>query len=368
MIKNNEDRILTKRISDEERKRRIYMQRLCRIILRFVIGTIICIAVFIFFKEANEIKNVFFTYNILEQLNYMYKGNFTIISPQIDENANVTPNGLYTVKAENGIVFCAYKSTSILKTDYAQYLYKKYVLDYIEKNKDANIIYEDLTQEYMNTALYYFKFGIRIDSYSKIENAVDELYKLCQYINKKAKKDLDFEATFYTPYIFLNDFEGQMTQDITNYNVEYYINKIKIDYVNYLITNSISDENVTYEDILKFYRPQELKIYVNDNLCTKASSNGIFECKAQYNINESDYCINMFYIIDLIDSLENYERNYNGALENFVYNGKKYYFDGRKKKISRNKVPYQWTMKMLQDFFGADINYDLKNEIVKINI
>ena len=80
MIKNNEDRILTKRISDEERKRRIYMQRLCRIILRFVIGTIICIAVFIFFKEANEIKNVFFTYNILVRKEILWKEKLIYLS------------------------------------------------------------------------------------------------------------------------------------------------------------------------------------------------------------------------------------------------------------------------------------------------
>lgn len=53
-----------------------------------------CIWVIILFiKEMKEYKEVFFTYNAMEQLESMYKGDFTLLYPKIDTSEkNVTPN------------------------------------------------------------------------------------------------------------------------------------------------------------------------------------------------------------------------------------------------------------------------------------
>lgn len=58
------------------------------------IGIFICILVLILcIKELNEYKEVFFTYNAMDQLNSMYKGSFTLLSPDIDtDERNVTQN------------------------------------------------------------------------------------------------------------------------------------------------------------------------------------------------------------------------------------------------------------------------------------
>ncbi len=58
------------------------------------IGIFLCIWFFIFcINELKEYKEVFFTYNAMEQLECMYKGKFTLLFPKMDiSEKNVTPN------------------------------------------------------------------------------------------------------------------------------------------------------------------------------------------------------------------------------------------------------------------------------------
>ena len=367
-MKKNDSTLVKRNVREEKRKKVIYAQRIQDIFKYVIITLIVYIIAVNFLGEAIEIKNVFFTYNVKKQLNYMYNGNFTILSPEIDEDANVTPNGVYTIRSDNGIEFNAYKNSSFLKTDYAQYLYKQYVLDYIKKYGDINLVCKDSTMSYMGTTLYSFEFGIQIDNYNELDKGVKNLYNLCKYINQRAKKDLKFESVSYSPNIYLNNFEGNITENVTDYSLKYYMDKVKIGYVNYLFDNNLSDPNVSEEELIKYHKPQELKVFVNGVACVRSIDIGVFECKAQYDISNMEYGISFFKIIQYITSIESYELGYNGSLNNFIYNGKKYYFDGNTKDISGEKVPYYWTMPMLKSFFGAQINYDFVEKTVEIDV
>lgn len=358
---------INKKIRDEERKKRLLKIKIFNIIKYLVIAFIVSVCIYPIFKEAKEYKDVFFTYNIVEQLDYMYNGDFTIVSPIVDENSTVTPNGLYIIKDnKNNIEFNAYKKGSNLITDYDQYLYKKYILEYLEKNKIEHIYYEDSKQENTNEDLYEIKFGIAIDSFDDIDDAVEQLMKLCKFVNKKVSKHLDFESIKYMPTIKLNDFEGYLSQDVTYYDSSYYISKIKTEYVNFIKNNDINDEKITKDIIKLFYKPKDLRLIVDGVKCVKNVGSSTIDVAINYDYIKKDYMTNFSNIIDKLNCLKEYKREYNGKLSYINYKGSLYYFDNIQKIIG-NKIPYEWTMKMIQDFFDAEIIYDLDNKTIYIN-
>lgn len=71
--------------------------RIFNVYLNFLVkyGVIfLCIWVLIYcINELNEYKEVFFTYNAMEQLEDMYRGNFTLLYPEINTTeVDVTPD------------------------------------------------------------------------------------------------------------------------------------------------------------------------------------------------------------------------------------------------------------------------------------
>ena len=378
MIMDNENKDFTQSYNElkerenearsAERNKRIRARRLYVIIRNSVIAVLVLLIIIPFFKEAGEYKNVFFTFNVVEQLDYMYNGKFVIISPTFDENDMVTPNGLYVVKDEkNDITFNAYKHGNTLITDYDQYLYKKYTLEYIEKNKIDYIFFEDTKQQNTNEDLYWFKFGIKIDTFDDIQNSVEKIMELCKYINKKAEQHLDFEVINYKPVIIINDFEGYMSPDITFYTSSYYTNKIKTEYVIYVKENNIKDEIITDEIKKLFYKPNDMKIIVNGIKCVKVIGSHTIDVYPTYDYFISDYCENFDNIIDKLRCLDEYDIESNGKLKSIKYKGNIYKFDIINE-ITNKKIPYRWSMSMIKDFFGAEITYDFDNKIINITI
>lgn len=364
----NEWKEREKEARDRERNEKIKARRLFTIMKNAIIIIVLLLLIIPFWKEAKEYKDVFFTYNVAEQLEYMYHGKFVIISPTFNKEDMVTPNGLYMVKDEkNDITFRAYKQGNILITDYDQYLYKKYVLEYIEKNNIDFLYYEDTKQQNVNEELYWFKFGMKIESFDEIQDAVEKIMKLCQYINQKAKQHFDFEAIQYKPVIILNDFEGYMSSDVTYYTSSYYTNKIKTEYVIYVEENHITDEDITNEIKTQFYKPGNMKLIVNGIKCVTEIGNHTIDVNPLYDYFISDYSVNFGNIIDKLNCLEEYEVASTGKLQSIQYKGKIYQFDNINE-ITNKKIPYRWSMSMIKDFFGADIIYDYDNKTINIII
>lgn len=275
--------------------------------------------------------------------------------------------GFYCFEDENGIVFNAYKSKSNLKTDYDQYLIRKYVQEYIEKENKTNVVCKEEFYKYNGNDFFKFSFGIKINSYSQIEESVRELVEINKYINKRAK-DIFTSATMpvpiYYPEIYLNEFIGEIGHDIEYYDAEYYTKKVKIDYINYLYKNNVEDANVSKEDMVNYYKPEQLVVYNNGKKIKINRSNRDIEVFASYRIKKNDYCIQLHFIIESIEAVDNYEINNVGQLVSFVCNGKKYILDSdlnMKSEIKGNKVPYEWTASNLVEFFGGNVEYDYEN-------
>lgn len=71
----------------------INIQLLVYFFIKWILIVMCVLFVFLFVKEIAEYKEVFFTYNAMEQIESMYKGNFTLLYPEINTSeTNVTPN------------------------------------------------------------------------------------------------------------------------------------------------------------------------------------------------------------------------------------------------------------------------------------
>ncbi len=190
---------------------------------------------------------------------------------------------------------------------------------------------------------------------------------MCKYINKNVEKKLKLAIINYKPFVFIGEFESNITHDTENYNLAYYITKIKIDYINYLIKNGLTDENVPPEDMKKYYKPKELVLVIDGKISSGVFMGKSFNNTSSYSIKKSDYDINFGYVIEYLDCLEDYKRASTGELMSFDYKGKRYYFEDIKdNKIIGNKVPYSWTMSMIRDFFDAKVEYDYENSRIII--
>ncbi len=85
----------------EKNKTRIRISNV-HLIFYFLIkygGAILCVWFLMFcINELKEYKEVFFTYNAMEQLESMYRGNFTLLYPEINTTeVNVTPNRILSL-------------------------------------------------------------------------------------------------------------------------------------------------------------------------------------------------------------------------------------------------------------------------------
>ena len=115
-----------------------------------------------------------------------------------------------------------------------------------------------------------------------------------------------------------------------------------------------------------FYKPKDLRLIVDGVKCVKNVGSSTIDVAINYDYMKKDYMTNFSNIIDKLNCLKEYKREYNGKLSYINYKGRLYYFDNIQK-ITRNKIPYVWTMKMIQDFFDAEIIYDLDNKTIYIN-
>lgn len=282
--------------------------------------------------------------------------------------------GYYRFKDENGIIFNAYKTKAILTTDYDQFLIKKFVNEYIEKEKKKTIICKEEFDNYKGYEFLKFSFGIKINDYSQIEETVKELMEVNSFINKKAKKiftSATMPVPIYYPEIYLNDFVGKIGHDIKYYDDEYYTKKIKIDYINYLHQNNIEDVNVPNEDLLDYYKPEEFIVCVNGKNVKINRNNQDINVFSTYSIKKGDYFIQLHYIIKNMKNVDDYEFNQSGKLLSFIYKGQEYILDpdlNLKSEIKGNKVPYEWTISKLAEFFDGEAKYDYENKTINLNI
>lgn len=365
-IRNDRRENLKQKVYKNKLKKSVIYGSVLAVILLFIL-----LVAFIVWREFYEIKNEFYTYNIMEQLDYYYKDKFIILYPEdIDLKSNLTPNGKYIIKNKDGIEFTAYKDGSILHTDYVEKLCKKYFDEYAQEYDDVNVECLELVENYRGAELYKFAIEMQLVSFDNINDNVRGLNKLINYINKKVEKNINHTNFSYNILFKLNDFEEECSISYDSFKSENISEKLKIDYVNYLKDNAIFDENVDDLNMGKYYKPSRLNVYLNVGDDIENIKNYKLEISANYDVNFGDYRLSMVRIVSKFNNIEKCEAKLDGSIMNFTYKGKKYKFSGEAygmTEIKGEKVPYEWNIEMIEKFFDVEVLYDLDNKRVIIN-
>ena len=375
----NELKEYNKMIRDEERNERMRARNkqilIKRGIFLIIIVLISILVIYPIFKMMHDFRLENLTFNVQDKVDFHFKGSFKLVSPEIDINQDVMPNGYYVFEDKNGIVFNVHKKERFITTDYDDYLYQMYLMDYIKEKQPNNITYETETYDMDGRSFFRFKYGIRLDSYANIDSEIEtKVLEIIKYMDKRSKKDFDFEAINYTTNVYLNDFSVPIYYH--EYNLlgnECVKNKIKVEYLNYLMDNHLTDNDVTQEDIDKYYRPEDLLLFINDKKITHSNINTSYDEMVHFLYDKMDYSINLYTAVKEMESMpftiEWTTSKLTGSLVSFVYNRKTYYLDGDLYMTQKgNRVSYTWTIKMLEDFFGAKAVYDYNNKTVNIII
>ncbi|MBQ9314256.1 MAG: hypothetical protein IJ220_04535 [Clostridia bacterium] len=373
----NDLKAYNKMIRDEERNQRMRVRNkqllIKRGIILLIIAVIFALVIYPIFKMMHDFRLENLTFNVQDKVDFHFKGSFKLVSPEIDINQDVMPNGYYVFEDKNGIVFNVHKKERFITTDYDDYLYQMYLMDYIKEKQPNNITYETETYDVDGRNFFRFKYGIRLDSYANIDSEIEtKVIELIKYMDKRSKKDFDFEAINYITNVYLNDFSVPIYYH--EYNLlgsECVKNKIKVGYLDYLMDKHLTDDDVTQDDIDKYYRPEDLVLIINDKKITHNSINTSYDEMVHFLYDKMDYSINLYTVVKEMESMpftiEWTTSKLTGSLVSFVYNGKTYYLDGDLYMTQKgNRVSYTWTIKMLEDFFGARAVYDYDNKQVNI--
>ena len=96
-------------LREEERNKKI-RDRNKKLLIKNGVILLIFLLIFIFvihplFKIMRDFIKENLTYNVMDKIDFRFNGKFEILSPTIDVNQDVMPDGYYTVRDQNGIVF-----------------------------------------------------------------------------------------------------------------------------------------------------------------------------------------------------------------------------------------------------------------------
>lgn len=317
---------------------------------------IIAVVCFIFsclFKAMGALKRSV-TAEIIDQLKLDYKGRFTVAETQ---NEKESYDGEFKIKDGNGIVFTVYKEKSGNINDYEEYLTQKYVAEYISKKPISGFVDSGDFVESNAANFFKYTYGKRVNSFFEIDDAINEMFDLNAYINKKAEKVLKHGVFQLHATIYVNDFSYDITYyDKRNASVCKYTAKCK--YIEYLHDNEY-DEGALFEyEDEEYYRPYSISITINEKE-TNAT--------ATYHYDDKKYYFNFVNIADDVPVLERVGKLKNGAISSIVYNGKEYLFGAKGFEIEGNKLPYTWDVELLEKFFDIDIKIDYDKRVLNLN-
>lgn len=262
-----------------------------------------------------------------------YGQSFVIVSKDVDEKGNGTyvvyPRGYKEYK------FVVTKNKRIIKEDYKNMVIKKYWSNISSKQKEEVKLVEAKN-----------RMDIKIEEYSKMDVVLAQYYNLY----KKSKKELPGNITLntqlkfgdYTGYISVNDKE----------KMEDYINRIKYNYMNYLIEQNKDTSHIPQNEIDSIWTPNELTLIVNGKKVKKEES------FAYYLIEEKEYMIA-------------YLRPLTKYTNDFEFIGTTWFGMGNQKFKYKDKkftVNYIVTETKLKKYLNADIKIDIENRTMELKI
>ncbi len=318
---------------------------------------ILAIAIFIFLVVFFHHLKVDTETDILKQLKNQYSQNFVILDEKsIDENEKEYK--IYP-KDNKNLVFKAVQNGFNQYNDYYEYLKKQILQEYINTYAETNIKYIDDTNISNNYEFYKLRYGIEINNYSEISQAVKDIFECNDYIYKEMCKITNKKNIYFEGYLKLNDWTVLIENNFYNKSLEYFIYNVKYSYIDYLKNNNIKDSSITNEEINNIWKPKELKVYLNNKLIENET--------ATYNLELKEYEINFNTMIKKVNEIEKKYDKY-GNLDGFIYNEKEYGLHYNNNELEKNNVPYQCRISILEKITDCKISYDYNNKIIYIII
>lgn len=352
----------------EKRKNRMPIYALSKNFKKLLIIFGIIILIFLLHYAANHTKED--DINIMNAIESEFKGKFTILSSEKDRKGNVT----YLISDNNGIEFKAYKSGSTRRFDYQDKLTKKYLLEYLEENhltENENIFIEEQPYTADNSQFSHTSIVMVINSFSKIEDTTKQMNQLYKAVCKKvAKHTQDSSASIYA-YIRSRDLNINFL-NVSYLSDEKLVARIKTMYVNDIQKNKITDLTITEKDIEKYWHPDELMIYINNEAVMQTFSNMFGTTRthqaAHYNAEKEQYYLNVRRALSYIPGVINIQQAPTGLVFGFSYQGNDYSFDGNLTSAKGFKLPYDISITDFENIFHAKITMDFEAERMDIEI
>lgn len=236
------------------------------------------------YKELNDRLDV----DVLEKVKTYNGLEFEIERQETDEKGN----GKYYLicKKEPNIKCLAIKNNGNVIEDCSDNVYK-YYFEKWESDYKGNFNAKEYRDE---NGLLNYSLWIEVDDFSKIDKVIEESYKLKETIIE------DYELAIS---VEIRDNKYKNVVNLVQ-NIEESKNYAKRNYVIWHKDNNYNIDKISKEDIEKYYKPESLKIYVNNK--------ELNDLKAFYEVETDSYSTN---IIPIINTLEleteiDWTRNY----------------------------------------------------------
>lgn len=352
----------------EKRKKRMPIYILSHNLKKILVVFGIVIIIFLLQYASNHTKED--DINIMNAIESEFKGKFTILSSEKDKKGNAT----YLISDNDGIEFKAYKSGSTRTYDYQDKLTQKYILEYLKEKhlvENENLFLEEQSYTVNNSPFSHTSVVMIVNQFSEVENIAKQMSELYRNVCKKvAKHTKDSSASIYA-YIRSGDLNINFL-NVSYLSDEKLVTHIKTLYVNHVQKNKLSDVSITKKDIEKYWHPESLDIYINNEpvMQTFTSMFGTTRTQqiAHYNIEQEHYYMNLRRMLPYIPGVTDIQQASTGLVFGFQYQGNNYSFDSDLKSVKGFKLPYDISIAEFEKIFPAKITMDFETERLDIEI
>lgn len=293
--------------------------------------------------------------SIIGHLEEIYLDKYTVISKDVNEDGE----GYYkiAIKDNEEIVFNGYHEGNNTNIEDSQAHKLKYYFEHLDD--------EELKKNFVGDESYYkvnekdsqefLKYDLKtyVSSYEEIDEAVLNCYRMVQYCKEK-------EIYGYVIFYIYGDYWGGFGQSDEDREYEELLNREKNNYIKFAMENNIKINEISEEDLEKYYRP-DLKIILNGKELEEYND-------VNYNYEIGEYEIKYFQrVIDNVDNVEKLLYNMGNVIK-IKYNGKEYKLHYDNNELKKNSIPYVCRISYIEEIFGSEVKYDLKNKKIYITI